>query len=177
MFISTDTCSSRGFATLAKGGESVRERAAWRLRRTFIYWGKSTVLIANSVNGKCPIILDRPRIDPPFAVGIGVSILDKQAWHRLLFRHRPLALVAAWDSRRGMRTVGGWRERRGFLAAFGGMNASASLEAGTEKLKAQSSKLKKSSKAKAQTRVRPAAGTGRVGFMPWRLVILLSFEL
>ena len=65
----------------------------------------------------------------------------------------------------------------GFFAVFGGMNASASLGAGMEKLKAQSSKLKKSSKAKAQTRPCRSHAVRRVSFVPLSLFILLSFEL
>ena len=63
-----------------------------------------------------------------------------------------------------------------FFAVFGGMKASALLEAGTEKLKAQSAKLKKSSKAKAQTRPCRSHAVRRVSFVPWSLFILLSFD-
>ena len=57
-----------------------------------------------------------------------------------------------------------------FFAVFGGMKASALLAAGTEKLKAQSSKFKKSSKAKAQTRPCRSHAVRRVSFVP------LSFD-
>ena len=51
-----------------------------------------------------------------------------------------------------------------FFAVFGGMNASALLEAGTEKLK-------------AQTRPCRSHAVRRVSFVPLSLFILLSFEL
>ena len=51
-----------------------------------------------------------------------------------------------------------------FFAVFGGMNASASLEAETEKLK-------------AQTRPCRSHAVRRVSFVPLSLFILLSFEL